>query len=188
MASLELDEIDFEDQYNKADSIDDADLGTSMTILNGSIREQEELEKRIRRAEWTSTNKDEQTKLEQWIAFNEKKQGEYIMRASKTILSILHRGFNKIKQDGKVMMLDQQSAEKLYNRLCLVVNDVGTYKIAFENERGTNKDILSPGNRWLEPNAYLRIFGKKFMKDIGFDVDKPKSGTKSKIPKREWNK
>ena len=55
----------------------------------------------------------------------------------------------------------------------------------FENERGTNKDIQSPGNRWLEPNAYLRIFGKKFMKDIGFDVDKPKSGTKSKIPKKK---
>ena len=31
---------------------------------------------------------------------------------------------------------------------------------------------------------YLRIFGKKFIKDMGFDVDKPKSGTKSKIPKK----
>ena len=60
----------------------------------------------------------------------------------------------------------------------------GTYKIVFENESGTLKDILSPRNRWLAPNAYLRIFGKKFMKDIGFDVDKPKSGTKSKIPKK----
>ena len=44
--------------------------------------------------------------------------------------------------------------------------------------------MLSPTNRWLFPNAYLRIFRKKFMKDIGFDVDKPKSGTKSKIPKK----
>ena len=55
----------------------------------------------------------------------------------------------------------------------------------FKNESGTYKDILSPGNRWLVPNAYLRIFGRKFMKDIGFDADKPKSGTKSKIPKKE---
>ena len=47
------------------------------------------------------------------------------------------------------------------------------------------KDILSPTNRWLVPNAYLRIFGRKFMKDIGFDADKPKSGTKSKIPKKK---
>ena len=46
------------------------------------------------------------------------------------------------------------------------------------------KDILLPGNRWLVPDAYLRIFGKKFIEDIGFDVDKPKSGTKSKIPKK----
>ena len=106
------------------------------------------------------------------------------MRASTTILSILHRGFNKIKQDGKVMVLDQQSAEKLYNRLRLVETDEGTYKVAFENESGTYKDILSPGNRWLEPNTYLRIFGKKFVKDMGFDVDKPKTGTKSKIPKK----
>ena len=107
------------------------------------------------------------------------------MRASKTILSILHRGLNKIKQDGKVMVLDQQSAEKLYKRLRSVETDEGTYKIAFENESGTYKDILSPENRWLEPNTYLRIFGKKFVKDMGFDVDRPRTGTKSKIPKKK---
>ena len=84
------------------------------------------------------------------------------------------------------MVLDEKSAEKLYNRLRLVESDEGTYKVAFENESGTLKDILSPGNRWLAPNVYLKIFGKKFMKNIGFDVDKPKSGTR--FPKREWNK
>ena len=184
MAAWEPDEIDFEDQYDKADPTDDADLDASMTLLNESIRVQEELESRIRRAEWTSMNKDERTKLEQQIVFNEKKQGLYIMRASKTIISILHRGFDKIKQDGRVMVLDEKSAEKLYDRLYLVESE-GTYKIAFENESKTLKDILSPTNRWLVPDAYLRIFGKKFMKDIGFDVDKPKSGTKSKIPKKK---
>ena len=107
------------------------------------------------------------------------------MRASKTILSILHRGFDKIKQDGRVMVLDEKSAEKLYSRLRLIRSDEGTYKIAFENESGTYKDILSPTNRWLAPNAYLKIFGKKFMKDIGFDADKPRTGTKSKIPKKK---
>ena len=112
MATWEPDEIDFEDQYDKADPIDDADLDASITLLNESIQEQEELEKRIHRAEWTSTNKDELTKLKQKIAFNEKKQGQYIMRASKTILSILHRGFDKIKQDSRVMVLDKKSAEK----------------------------------------------------------------------------
>ena len=117
-------------------------------------------------------NEDERTKLEQQIAFNEKKRGLYIMRTSKTILSILHRGFDKIKQDGKVMVLDEK-AEKLYNRLRLIESDEGTCKIAFENETETLKDVLSPGNRWLAPNVYLRIFGKKFMKDMGFDVDKP---------------
>ena len=64
-------------------------------------------------------------------------------------------------------------------------SDEGTYKVAFENDSKTLKDILSPGNRWQAPNAYLRIFGKKFMKDMGFDVDKPKSGTKSKIPRKK---
>ena len=106
------------------------------------------------------------------------------MRASKTILSILHRGFDKIKQDGKVMVLDEKSAERLYNRLRLLKSDKGTYKIVFENESGTYKDILSPRNRWLSPNADLKIFGKKFTENMGFDVDKPKSGTKSKIPKK----
>ena len=82
------------------------------------------------------------------------------------------------------MVLDGKLAEKLYNRLRLEKSDGDTYKIALENESGTYKDILSPTNRWLAPNAYSRIFGKKFMKDIGFDADKPKSGIKSKIPKK----
>ena len=184
MASWEPDEIDFEDQYDKLDPIDDADLDTSMNELNESIRKQEELESRITRAEWKSTNEDERTKLEQQITLNEEKQSQYIMRASKTIISILHRGFDKIKQDGKVMILDEKSAEKLYDRLYLVKSE-GTYKVTFENERGTYKDILSPSNRWLEPNAYLRIFGKKFVKDMGFNVNKPRTGTKSKIPKKK---
>ena len=105
------------------------------------------------------------------------------MRASKTIISILHRGFEEIKQDGRVMVLDEKSAEKLYDRLYLVKSE-GTYKVAFENESKKYKDMLSPTDRWLVPNAYLRIFGKKFMKDIGFDADKNISGTKSKIPKK----
>ena len=61
----------------------------------------------------------------------------------------------------------------------------GTYKVAFKNDSKKYKDILSPGNRWLEPNAYLRIFGKKFIKDMGFDVDKPRTGAKSKVPKKK---
>ena len=185
MSSIEPDEIDFEDEYDKADPIDDDNLDESINELNKSIQEQEELQEKLSRAEWTSTNNDERTKLEQQIAFNEKKQSQYIMRASKTIISILHRGFNKVKQEGKVMFLDEKSAEKLYSRLRLVETEEGTYKVAFVNESGTYKDILSPGNRWLEPNAYLRIFGKKFMKDIGFDVNKPRTGTKSKIPKKK---
>ena len=90
MASFEPDEIDFEDQYDKLDPIDDADPDTSMTILNESIREQEELESRITRAEWKLIDKNERTKLEQQIALNEEKQSQYIMRALKTIISILH--------------------------------------------------------------------------------------------------
>ena len=184
MATWEPDEIDFEDQYDKADPIDDADLDASMNILNESIREQEELREKLSRAEWTSTNEDQRTKLEQQIAFNEKKQEQYIMRASKTIISILHRDFDKIKQDGRVMVPDEKSAEKLYDRLYLVESEF-TYKVAFENDSKTYKDILSPTNRWLVPNAYSRIFGKKIMKDIGFGADKPISGTKSKIPEKK---
>ena len=184
MATWEPDEIDFEDQYDKADPIDDDNLNESINELNRSIRKQEKLERRFHRGEWTSTNEDERTKLEQQIVFNKKKQVEYIMRASKTIISILHRGFEKIKQDGRVMVLDEKSAEKLYSPLRLDKSDERTYKVASVNESGTYKDILSPTDRWLAPNAYSKIFGKKFMKDIGFDVDRPRTGTKSKIPKK----
>ena len=75
MASWEPDEIDFEDEYDKADPIDDATLDESINELNRSIREQEELENRIRRTEWSSMNEDERTKLEQQIAFNKKEPG-----------------------------------------------------------------------------------------------------------------
>ena len=184
--AVDIDVIDFEDEYDKADPIDDAKLDESINELNRSIREQEELENRIRRAEWSPMNEDERTKLEQQkTALNAKERGLYIMRASKTILSILRRGFDKIKQGGRVMVLDEKAAEKLYNRLCLIESDEGTYKIAFENEKRALKDVLSPENRWLAPTAYLlRIFGKKFIKEMGFDMDKPKGGAKSKIPKR----
>ena len=129
-------------------------------------------------------DKNERTKLEQQIALNEENQSQYIMRASKTIISILHGGFDKIKQDGRVMVLDEKSVEKLYDRLYLVESE-GTYKVAFENDSKTYKDILSPTNRWLAPNVYVKIFGKKFFKDMGFDMYKPKSVTKSKIPKKK---
>ena len=82
MPSLELDEIDFEDQYDKADPIDDANLNESINELNRLMREQEELESRIHRTEWASMDKNEGTKLEQWIAFDEEKRSLYVMRAS----------------------------------------------------------------------------------------------------------
>ena len=59
MASWEPDEIDFEDAYDKADPIDDVNLDESINELNRSIQEQEELENRIRRTEWSSMNEDE---------------------------------------------------------------------------------------------------------------------------------
>ena len=77
MATWEPDEIDFEDQYSKLDPIDDADLDKSMNELNESIREQEELESRITRAEWKSVDKNERTKLEQQMALNEEKQSHW---------------------------------------------------------------------------------------------------------------
>ena len=59
MALWEPDEIDFEGEYDKADPIDDDNLDETIKELNVSIQEQEELERRIRRTEWKSTNKDE---------------------------------------------------------------------------------------------------------------------------------
>ena len=50
MASWEPDEIDFEDEYDKADPIDDDNLNESINELNKSIREQEELQGRLSRA------------------------------------------------------------------------------------------------------------------------------------------
>ena len=183
--AVDIDVIDFEDEYDEADPIDDTNLDKSINELNRSIREQEELENRICRTEWSSMNEDERTKLEQQIAFNEKEWGLYIMRASKTILSILDRDFDKIKQGGRVMVLDEKAAEKLYNRLCLIESNEGTYKIVFENESGALKDVISPGNRRLTPNVYLRIFGKKFIKETVLMWINLKVVRKVRFPKKE---
>ena len=51
MVSWVPDEIDFEDQYDKADPIDDDSLDESINELNRSIREQEELKGKLSRAE-----------------------------------------------------------------------------------------------------------------------------------------
>ena len=51
MASWEPDEIDFEDEYDKTDHIDDANLDELINELNKSIREQEELQDELNRAE-----------------------------------------------------------------------------------------------------------------------------------------
>ena len=83
------------------------------------------------------------------------------------------------------MFLDQQSAEILYKKLRLAVTDEGTYKIAFENESGTYKDILSPTNKWLVPNAYFRSFGKRFIKDMGLMLTNLKLARKVRFPKRK---
>ena len=101
---ISRDGINFENEYDKADTIDDVNLDESITALNESIREQEALEDKIRWAEWSSMSKDELTKLGQRIAFNKKRQELYIMRVSKMILSIFHGGLNKIKQGGGVMV------------------------------------------------------------------------------------
>ena len=74
MASWEPDEIDFEGEYDKADPVDDDNLDESINELNRSLREQEELESRVRRTEWSSIDKNKQTKSEQRMAFNEEKQ------------------------------------------------------------------------------------------------------------------
>ena len=75
MATWEPDEIDFEDQYDKAEPIDDYNLDESINELNESIREEEELREKLTRAQWTSTNKDERTKLEQRIALTRRNRG-----------------------------------------------------------------------------------------------------------------
>ena len=63
MATWEPDEIEFEDEYDKVDTIDDDSLDESVTILNKSIREQEELQEKLSRAEWSPINKDQIAKL-----------------------------------------------------------------------------------------------------------------------------
>ena len=56
MASWKPDEIDFEDEYDKADPIDDDNLDESINELNKSIQEQEELREKLSRAEWSPIN------------------------------------------------------------------------------------------------------------------------------------
>ena len=49
--AVDIDVIDFEDEYDKADPTDDMNLDELINELNRSILEQEGLENRIRRTE-----------------------------------------------------------------------------------------------------------------------------------------
>ena len=60
--AVDIDVIDFEDEYDKADPTDNVNQDESVNELNRSIREQEDFEDRIRRTEWSSMNEDERTK------------------------------------------------------------------------------------------------------------------------------
>ena len=51
-----------------------------------------------------------------------------------------------MKQGGRVMILDEKSTEKLYNRLRLEESDESTYKIAFENEKGNTSPSFTKGS------------------------------------------
>ena len=65
------------------------------------------------------------------------------MRASKTILSIL--GSDKINRGDRVMVLDEQAAEKLNKQFYLIESDEDTYKIAFDTEMGISKTLYHLG-------------------------------------------
>ena len=60
--AVDIDVIDFEDEYDKADPTDNVSQDESVNELNRSIREQEDFEDRIRRTEMSSMNEDERTK------------------------------------------------------------------------------------------------------------------------------
>ena len=79
---IDHDVIDFEDEYDKVDLIDDVNLNESINTRTRRVKN------RIRRTEWSSMNEDERTKLVQQISFIEREQELYIMKASKTISSI----------------------------------------------------------------------------------------------------
>ena len=57
------------------------------------------------------------------------------MMTSKTILSILHRGFDKMKQGGRVMILDDKSAKKLYDQLRSEKSNEGTLRMKMNIKR-----------------------------------------------------
>ena len=82
------------------------------------------------------------------------------------------------------MVLDEKSAKKLYYLLYLDTSDRDTYRIILETEKGLLKDVLSLSNDLITHNGYLKIFGKNFIRGMGFDVDKPKGGAKIKISKK----
>ena len=52
-------------------------------------------------------------KLEQQIAFNEEKQSLHVRQLQKRSYRYYIEVFDKIKQDGKAMVLDEKSAERL---------------------------------------------------------------------------
>ena len=85
----------------------------------------------------------------------------------RSIISILHREYVKLKESGRVEVRDTQSSQKLFVRIEFNDGDV-----LFKNERGEKKTLLKNNGEWRTAKSYASILGSKFLRDLGFD---PKS-------------
>ena len=91
----------------------------------------------------------------------------------RSIISILHREYVKLKESGRVEVRDIQASQKLFVRIEFNDGDV-----LFKNERGEKKTLLKNNGEWRTAKSYASILGSKFLRDLGFDPKSSKSANK----------
>lgn len=169
----EFDDDSFEESYNNIDDFDNNDFDFD---INEAIRQQNELQTKldnINRGEMSQEQINERNNLRSEVDRVTRNIETEKIRATKAIVSILHKEYTKLKKSGRVKVGDVQSGQELFDRIKFNNGDV-----LFENERGERKSLLTKNGKWRSPKEYKKLFGVKFLRDLGFDPDSSKTANK----------
>ena len=163
----------FEKSFNE---VDDFDNDLDFSNIDEEFRRQNELKTRLQnlnRGEMSQEQIDERNNLRKEVNQVTRNIENEKLKVAKTIISILHKEYVKLKESGRVKVKDAQSGQKLFDKIEFNDGDV-----LFENERGERKSLLTSNGKWRSPKEYKKLFGVKFLRDIGFDPDSSKSANK----------
>ena len=149
----------FDKSFSEVDIISDDD-DNYFHDLNDNLKQQEEIKLRLEsinnKSKLTEEEADRRIDLKRQLMDTTKRLEITKIKTSKNIISILHKEFNKIKENRRVLVRDEVSGQKLYNRIEFVSDGDG-YEPKFIGYKGAYKDLTTTKGNWLSSKQYLKV-------------------------------